>query len=90
MTKGLFVPEKLFLIVSNEVTVSHSSPQECFWAIGSGKGAKDLQDFTSMGQNVTAFNAGFEGMLQNLQKYYVTVKCRNGAGLEHIQEEEGL
>ena len=63
--------------------------QEHYWAIGTSRGAVDLQDFVNVGLNQTAYNSNLEGQLQHNTSYYVTVKCINGAGLETVVESDG-
>ena len=54
--------------------------QENFWAIGTSPGATDVQDFTSIGQNVAGINNKLGGILQHDQTYYASFICTNGAG----------
>ena len=55
--------------------------QENFWAIGTSPGAKDVQDFTSIGLNVAGINNKLGGILQHDKTYYASFVCSNGAGL---------
>ncbi|XP_033637389.1 uncharacterized protein LOC117298318 isoform X2 [Asterias rubens] len=67
-----------------------SQVKEHYWAIGTSRGAVDLQDFVNVGLNQTAYNSNLEGQLQHNTSYYVTVKCINGAGLETVVESDGV
>ncbi|CAG2237324.1 unnamed protein product [Mytilus edulis] len=55
---------------------------ENWWSIGTLVGGDDLQPWTSVGEDQIASNNSFGGILQNNKTYYVSVRCRNGAGLE--------
>ncbi|XP_071798137.1 uncharacterized protein [Asterias amurensis] len=67
-----------------------SQIKEHYWAIGTSRGAVDLQDFVNVGLNQIAYNSSLEGQLQHNTTYYVTVKCINGAGLETVVESDGV
>ncbi|XP_038062441.1 uncharacterized protein LOC119732930 [Patiria miniata] len=67
-----------------------SMVKEHHWAIGTSKGATDLQDFVNVGLNQTATNSGLMGLLHHNTTYYVTLKAINGAGLETIVECDGV
>ena len=54
--------------------------QNNFWAIGTTVGSEDIQPFTSVGTNLTGINSSLEGILQNNQTYYVSIRCVNGGG----------
>ncbi|XP_076085497.1 uncharacterized protein LOC143056293 [Mytilus galloprovincialis] len=55
---------------------------ENWWSIGTSVGSEDLQPWTSVGEDQIASNNSFGGVLQNNKTYYVSVRCKNGAGLE--------
>ncbi|XP_033637723.1 uncharacterized protein LOC117298529 [Asterias rubens] len=69
---------------------TQSQIKEHYWAIGTSRGALDLQDFVNVGLTQTASNSNLEGQLQHNTTYYVTVKCINGAGLETVVESDGV
>ncbi|CAG2204566.1 unnamed protein product [Mytilus edulis] len=54
--------------------------EENFWAIGKTPGGQELQEFQSVGLNVTGVNSSFEGILQHNHTYYVSIICVNGGG----------
>ncbi|XP_022105060.1 uncharacterized protein LOC110986994 [Acanthaster planci] len=64
--------------------------KEHYWAIGTSRGARDLQDFVNVGLNQTATNSDLMGLLHHNTTYYVTLKAVNGAGLETIVECDGV
>ncbi|XP_072049468.1 uncharacterized protein [Amphiura filiformis] len=61
-----------------------------YWAIGTSKGATDLQSLTNAGLNQSSSNPDLEGHLFHNHTYYVMVKAVNGAGLETVTECEGV
>ncbi|XP_022100316.1 uncharacterized protein LOC110984425 [Acanthaster planci] len=83
---------------SSESTISclwsfidmESLVKEHYWAIGTSRGARDLQDFVNVGLNQTATNSDLKGLLHHNTTYYVTLKAVNGAGLETIVECDGV
>ena len=60
------------------------SPQivEYEWAIGTDptENITTIQDFVSVGREVTATNSHLDGLLEDEHTYYVTVRAKNGAG----------
>ncbi|XP_038050876.1 uncharacterized protein LOC119724026 [Patiria miniata] len=64
--------------------------KENYWAIGTSKGATDLQDFVNVGLNQTATNSDLIGSLHHNTTYYVTLKAVNGAGSATIAECDGV
>ncbi|XP_022102001.1 uncharacterized protein LOC110985344 [Acanthaster planci] len=67
-----------------------SDIKEHYWAIGTSRGATDLQDFVNVGLNQTAISKNLTGVLQHNTTYYVTLKAVNGAGLEAVVECDGI
>ncbi|XP_076086943.1 uncharacterized protein LOC143057517 [Mytilus galloprovincialis] len=61
-------------------TDEESQIKENFWAIGKTPGGTELQEFQSVGLNVTGVNSSFEGILQHNHTYYVSIICVNGGG----------
>ncbi|XP_033121447.1 uncharacterized protein LOC117120538 [Anneissia japonica] len=63
---------------------------EYYWAIGTTPGGTELQNFVYVGNVKEGTNRNLEGHLHNRESYYVTVKAVNGAGLEKVQENQGI
>ncbi|KAK3104702.1 hypothetical protein FSP39_008103 [Pinctada imbricata] len=61
------------------------------WAIGSTPGAEDIQNYTSVGQNIVGVNSRLEGVLEHNTTYFVSVVCTNGAGLTaQYMDQQGV
>ncbi|ESO82597.1 hypothetical protein LOTGIDRAFT_236952 [Lottia gigantea] len=58
------------------------------WAIGTTPGGLDIQEYVSTGINPSGTNRNLLGILEDNSTYYVSVKCRNGAGLETVYNEQ--
>lgn len=61
--------------------------QEYKWAIGTTPGGQDIQSFTSTGINPSGINSSLEGIIVHNQRYYVSVRCTNAAGLTTTYED---
>ncbi|XP_063408918.1 uncharacterized protein LOC134692399 [Mytilus trossulus] len=85
VTRGEFQPVRFQASNSTikafwRCTDDESQVKENFWAIGKTPGGKELQEFQSVGLNVTGVNSSFEGILQHNHTYYVSIICINGGG----------
>lgn len=66
----------------NDYLVALCTLQETKWAIGTTIGGTDIQDYTSVGRNNYGINDELFGFLLDKETYYVSLKVKNGAGLE--------
>ncbi|PVD18248.1 hypothetical protein C0Q70_21774, partial [Pomacea canaliculata] len=66
---------------------NQSSVMEYKWAIGTTPGGQDIQSFTSTGINPSGINSSLEGIIVHNQRYYVSVRCTNAAGLTTTYED---
>ncbi|XP_076087285.1 uncharacterized protein LOC143057777 [Mytilus galloprovincialis] len=85
VTRGEFQPVKYQASNSTikafwRCTDEESQIMENFWAIGITPGGQELQEFQSVGLNVTGVNSSLEGILQHNHTYYVSIICVNGGG----------
>ncbi|VDI71255.1 Hypothetical predicted protein, partial [Mytilus galloprovincialis] len=85
VTRGEFQPVRFQASNSTikafwRCTDDESQVKENFWAIGKTPGGTELQEFQSVGLNVTGINSSFEGILQHNHTYYVSIICVNGGG----------
>ncbi|XP_070572594.1 uncharacterized protein [Ptychodera flava] len=65
-----------------------SQVKEFLWAIGTTPNGTDIQDFTSVGLEVSAVRKDLS--LQDKSSYYVTVKAINNAGLSTTMSSTGV
>ncbi|KAK3612515.1 hypothetical protein CHS0354_024486 [Potamilus streckersoni] len=63
---------------------NQSDIEEYHWAIGTTPGGSELQSFVSTGINPTGINSNLSGILEHNTTYYVSVKCRNQAGITTV------
>ncbi|KAK3612537.1 hypothetical protein CHS0354_024514 [Potamilus streckersoni] len=63
---------------------NQSDVEEYHWAIGTTPGGSELQSFISTGINPTGINSNLSGILEHNTTYYVSVKCRNQAGITTV------
>ena len=59
------------------------------WSIGSTPGSADVQPLISVGVTSFLMNMSLAGLLFENNTYYVTVVCRNGAGLTTTNSSQG-
>ena len=57
------------------------------WAIGSSAGWIDIQGFQSTGNNPSGIKDNLDGILKHKDRYYISVKCTNEAGLTTLFED---